>query len=600
MSAESENKVRSPIGVIMGHVDSGKTSLLDKVRKTAVQVREAGGITQHIGASFFPAETIEEMSFPLHQGKVKLKIPGLLMVDTPGHAAFMNLRSRGASVADIAIVVVDLTKGFQAQTFESINLLKRRKVPFVIAANKIDRGTAWKGMEDTPFIKSYNQQNVTAKAALDSHIYEVQGELGQIGLESDRYDKVKKFSEKVAIVPTSATTGEGIADLFLVLAGLTQQYLMEKLKSTDGFGKGVILEVKEEQGLGTTLDVILYEGSIFANDLVVLGGKNGAIITKLRALLLPKDLDEMRDPRDKFTKVSEVHAAIGVKVIGSEFGDAMSGSPFFVAENKAHAEELAKEVESEISEFKISTDDEGIVLRTDTLGSLEALVGMLRENNIKIRSADVGDISKRDVMDAVITAQRNEMFGAILNFGVKITEDAEELADNEAIHIFSDPIIYGLVDQYLDWKSEIEAKQKALEKGNIKKPTKLKLMPDMIFRNNKPAIVGVEILSGEIEPRDVLLNEENKRVGQIVQIRYNNEPVKIATTGMQVAISIRGPTIGRQIQKDEELYIDMRHQNGLLIMQKHMEKLTEAEKNVFIELELLKKKSGLKFWPFTG
>jgi len=598
--SESERRIRSPIGVIMGHVDSGKTSLLDKVRKTAVQVREAGGTTQHIGASFFPAETIEQMSFVLHRGKVKLQIPGILMVDTPGHAAFMNLRSRGASVADIAIVVVDLIKGFQAQTFESINLLRRSKVPFVVAANKIDRLAGWKGMDGKSFVESYKNQSATAVAALQSKLYEVQGELGTIGFESDLYTDVKDFTKKIAIIPTSAQTGEGIPDLFLVLSGLTQQFLMEKLNTTDDFAKGVILEVKEEQGMGTTLDVIIYDGSIFADDLVVFGGKNGPIITKMRALLEPKYLDEMRDPRDKFVMVKEAHAATGVKITGAGFNDALAGAPFYVAEDRKHANELAKEISKELSEFQVKTDDVGVVVRTDTLGSLEALVAMLREQGLPIRSADVGDISKRDVMSAVITARDHPEYGAILNFGVKVNEEAEELAATEGIEIFSDPIIYGLVDACLEWHADMVEQVKRAEKGLIKRPTKIKLLPNMVFRKNKPAIVGVEVMSGELHPKDVLLKENNSRVGTILQIKHDNENIKKATAGMQVAVSIRGPTIGRQLHEEDEVYVDLRAKIGLSIYQNFMDDLTTQEREVFGELEKIKKKAGYKFWPFTG
>ncbi len=594
-----EGRIRAPIGVIMGHVDSGKTSLLDKVRKTAVQAREAKGITQHIGASFFPRETIEEVGMPLHGGKIKLKIPGILMVDTPGHAAFMNLRARGASVADIAILVVDLTSGFQAQTYESIQTLKRRKVPFIVAANKVDRIPGWKGIQREPFVKSYQKQNVTAKASLDSKVYEIMGELSQLGFESDRYDKVKDFTKKVAIIPTSAFTGEGVADLFLVLAGLTQQFLMKKLTTTDKPGKGVVLEVKEETGLGTTLDVILYDGVIYADDLIVVGGKDGAIITKMRAMLEPKPLDEMRDPRDKFLKVTEVHASAGVKIIGPGVENAMSGSPLYVAKDKKDAERLTKLVDEELAEFQIKTDEEGIIVKADTLGSLEALVGMIKERGIPIRVADVGDVAKRDVLDAIITARNKPEYGAVLAFNVKISEDVEEYADVEGIQVFRDNVVYNLLDQYIEWLEEVQAQARREEQGLIKRPTKIRIMPEYIFRKSKPAVVGVQILSGVLEPRDTLINSENKRVGSILQIKDNNENIKEATKGLEVAVSIKGPTVGRQIHPGDILYVDLRKKSALNLFTKYNDKLTADEKETLSELEKIKKKAGYKFWPFS-
>ena len=598
MSENTDTPIRSPISVIMGHVDSGKTLLLDKVRRTAVQNREAGGITQHIGASFFPAKTIEEMSSVIHQGKIKLKIPGILMVDTPGHNAFMNLRFRGASVADIAILVVDLTKGFQAQTIESVNTLKRRKVPFIVALNKIDRIGGWKKDVSSSFIKSIEKQPERIQKALESKLHMVQSELGLLGFDSDRYDRVHNFTQKIAVVPTSAITGEGIADLFLVLSGLTQQYLAKKLVTTQTSGKGVVLEVKEEQGLGVTLDVILHQGFVQSKDFIIVHGKNGSIIGKMRAMLRPKDLDEMRDPRDKFTKILEARAAVGIKIIGTGLKHVLPGSPFLVAKTMDKAEELAKEIKLELSQFRITTGREGVIVRADTLGSLEALVILLNEHGTPISSADVGDISRRDVLDTVVMAKSKQEYGAILAFGVKISDDAEELAETEGIEIFQDPIIYGLIDTYIVWRSEIISFAQKAEKDLVQLPTKIKLLPNHTFRKNKPAIIGIEILSGKLMQRDILIKEDNKRVGSVIQIKYNNESITKATKGMQVAVSVRGSTVGRQIHENDELYGDLRPKIALLLLDKFQSQLTEDEKQTLSEIEQIKKKAEHKFWPY--
>ena len=596
--SDNNKRIRSPIGVIMGHVDSGKTLLLDKVRRTAVQDREAGGITQHIGASFFPAKIIEEMSSVIHKGEIKLKIPGVLMVDTPGHNAFMNLRFRGASVADIAIVVVDLTKGFQAQTIESINTLKRRKVPFIIALNKIDRIGGWKKHPNNSFVESIKKQSQAVQTALQDKLYIVQKELGTLGFESDRYDRVHKFTQKVGVIPTSATTGEGVADLFLVISGLTQQYLAKKLVTTKTDGRGVVLEVKEEQGMGVTLDIILHQGFVQSTDIIVISGKKGVIIGKMRAMLRPSDLDEMRDPRDKFSKIKEAHAAVGIKIIGTGFKHALSGSPFLVAKNMQEAEKLALEIKSEQAEFRIATKDEGVLVRADTLGSLEALVVLFQEHGIPIHSADVGDVSRRDVLNTLVMAKNKQEYGAILAFGVKISDDAEELAETEGVEVFEDPIIYGLVDEYLAWRSEIIRLSQKAEESIVHVPTKIKLLPNHTFRKNKPAIIGVEILSGKLMRRDFLIKEDNKRVGSIIQMKYNNENITKATKGMQIAVSIRGPTVGRQIHENDELYIDLRPNIAMSLLDKFIDQLTVDEKQTLSEIERIKKKAEHRFWPY--
>jgi translation initiation factor 5B len=305
--------IRQPIVCVLGHVDTGKTLLLDRIRKTTVQAREAGGITQHIGASFFPVETIKKLIGPLLSSlKGEIQIPGLLIVDTPGHEAFTNLRKRGGSVADIAILVIDILKGFEAQTLECIEILKARKTPFIVATNKIDRIPGWKAYPSMPFIQSYSNQGSYVREELDNKLYEIMGTFSRYGFNTDRFDKIKDFTKNIALIPTSAKTGEGLNELLMVLVGLAQIYLKKRLKTTKGPAKGSILEIKEEAGLGLTLNTIIYDGTLKKDDLIVIGGKQEPIITHIRAILVPKPLDEIRDPRDRFTSVDNVYAASGV------------------------------------------------------------------------------------------------------------------------------------------------------------------------------------------------------------------------------------------------------------------------------------------------
>jgi translation initiation factor 5B len=589
--------IRQPIVCVLGHVDTGKTLLLDRIRRTSVQAREAGGITQHIGASFFPVETVKQLIGPLLSLlKGEIEIPGLLIVDTPGHEAFTNLRRRGGSVADIAILVVDILKGFEAQTYECIEILKARKTPFIVAVNKIDRVPGWKPQQVTSFLKAYAAQDPYVKENLDNKLYEVMGAFSREGFRTDRFDHIKDFTSTIALVPTSAKTGEGITELLMVLVGLAQQYLKKRLQTTEGPAKGSVLEVKEEPGLGLTLNIIIYDGTLEKDDLIVVGGKEKPIVTHIRTILVPKPLDEIRDPRDRFSSVNCVFAAAGVKVVAADLEGALAGAPLYAVPSGEDPAKYVKLVSEEIKKIRIATDVKGIVLKADTLGSLEAIAELLKQNNVPIRIADVGDVSKRDVVEASVVKAHEPLFGAILAFNVKVLPDAEEEAANTDVQIFKDQIIYNLIDNYLEWlKSNREAKSEQ-EFEKLVKPAKILVMPGYVFRRAKPAIFGVEILGGQLKPKYPLIRaEDGADVGDVQQIQDKGKAISEAKQGMQVAVSMDKPIVGRHVFEKDILYVKVSEHDAKALLTSHLDKLTAEEQEVLKEYaEQMRKK--IPFW----
>lgn len=589
--------VRQPIVCVLGHVDTGKTLLLDKIRKTSVQAREAGGITQHIGASFFPVDTLKQLVGPLlSMVKGEIEIPGLLVVDTPGHEAFTNLRKRGGSVADIAILVIDVLKGFEAQTYECLEILKARKTPFLVAANKIDRIPGWKSYPDTPFLKSYQTQGRYVREDLDNRLYSIIGVFSRLGFRADRFDRIKDFTKTVAIVPTSAKTGEGVTELLMVLVGLTQQYLKKRLQTTEGPAKGTVLEVKEEPGLGLTLNVIVYDGVLRRDDLIVVGGKEKPIVTRVRAILVPKPLDEIRDPRDRFSSVEAVSAAAGVKIAAPDLEGALAGAPLYAVGEGENVDKYAQLVSEEIERIRIATDVDGVVLKADTLGSLEAIAENLQRNNVPIRLADVGEVSKRDIVEAAIVKEHEPLYGVILAFNVRVLPDAEEEAEIKGVQIFKNNIIYHLMDDYLSWlKAQKEAEIED-EFARLVKPGKLRVLEGYVFRRAKPAIFGVEILAGRIKPRLVLVRaEDGKEVGEVQQIQEKGEALPEARMGMQVAISMDKPMVGRHVFEKDVLYVKVPEEHAKLLLSEFMDKLTAEEQEALKEyVEIMRKK--VAFW----
>jgi translation initiation factor 5B len=590
---ESKADIRQPVVVVLGHVDSGKTSLLDKIRGTAVQAREVGGITQHIGASFFPAETLKKICGPLLKslGGGEIKVPGLLVIDTPGHEIFTNLRSRGGSAADISILVVDVQRGLEVQTYESLEILKARKVPFVVALNKIDAISGWKKGASQFITQSLKIQQKPVQDALDEKLYTVVGALSRLGFNSEALYRVKDFTKEIAIVPVSARTGEGIPELIAVLIGLTQVYLQKRLTiSENAPARGLVLEVKQEAGLGETANVILLEGKLRTGDSVVLGKKEGAIATRIKAIFLPKPLDEMRDPRDKFVSVEAISAAAGVKIVTPDLEGVLAGSPI-LAVDEASLESAKASVESEIKQVMIESETNGIVLKTDALGSLEAIVEMLKRRQIPIRRADIGPVTRRDVVEASAVKKVDKYHGVLLAFGVKLLPDAQQEAFDSNTKVFEDQIIYSLIDNYLNWISEEQASEQRSGLASLTPLGKFQFLKGFVFRRNDPAVFGVEVLKGRLRQKATVMNSDGKTIGTIHQIQEEGKSVPELAKGRQAAVSVVGPTIGRQINEGEIFYTLPNDSEVKTFNEKYLSNLSSDDLELLKEIVEVRRKS---------
>jgi translation initiation factor 5B len=588
--SSSSRKLRQPIVVVLGHVDHGKTTLLDKIRGTAVVKKEAGEMTQHIGASNIPVSIIEKVIAPLKRMfPIKLTIPGLLFIDTPGHELFSNLRKRGGSVADIAILVIDINEGVMPQTVESIEILKSRKVPFVIAANKIDKIPGWKPNPDEPITISLQKQSPAVVKRLEDAIYKLVAQLSNYDVTADLFSRIRDFMTTTPIVPVSAKTGEGIAELLAVVAGIAQRYIGDRLVYVEGPGKGVVLEVKEQPGFGTAIDVILYDGIIREKDLIVLAGVNGPIATRVRAILMPKTVTDIRVAKTELTTVEEVSAAAGIRIVAPNLEEVIAGSPLYVVPSEEDLEKYKRMVSEEVETIRFKKDVIGVVVKADTLGTLEALINALTKRGIPIRLADVGPLSKREVIEASIVAKQNRYYGVILLFNVKPLPEAEELIKKEGIKVFWNNIIYRLIEEYLQWVETEKKLELQREFESLVLPGKIKILPGFVFRRSDPAIVGIVVLGGIIKPGFPLMREDGRRVGEIMQIQHMKQTLKEARAGQEVAISIRGNVIvGRHIDEGDILYTDIPPEHAKLLVTKFRDMLPEDAIEVLKEILKIK------------
>lgn len=582
----SSKYIRQPIVSVLGHVDHGKTSLLDFIRGTTVVAKESGAITQHIGATEVPIDAIYDVCGDLLKEK-KFTLPGLLFIDTPGHHAFTTLRARGGSLADLAILIVDINEGFKPQTYESIKILKQYKTPFIIAANKIDAISGWQKVNNTAKTR-IEKQRPHVKAIFEEKLYEMIGSISEQKLNSDLYFNISDFRKTIGIIPISAKTGEGIPELLMILVGLAQRFLEDKLHIESGPGKGNVLEVKEEVGLGKTIDAIIYNGTIKIDDKIVIGTINEPVITRIKALLKPKPLDEIRDPRERFDSVSEVHAACGIKISSPDLDNVIPGAPIRVA--KGNLEDVINEIKSQ-TKIDFELDDQGIIIKADTIGSLEALIKESREKGIKIRKAEIGNVSKRDIVEAAATL--DPLNKLIFAFNVKILPEAKEEFANSDLTIFDEDVIYTIMENYDEW---IEKKKAELERDRRQDyihPGMIKFLPEYVFRVSHPAVIGVRVLSGRIKVGLRLMKEDGRLVGSIKGIQSENRPIDEALQGQEVAISIEGVTVGRQIKGEDILYTDLPASDAKKL--KQMDVLNLDEKDVLNKIFEIKRKTD-KFW----
>jgi translation initiation factor 5B len=544
--------IRYPICSVVGHVDHGKSSILDFIRCSAIISREAGGITQAIGASRVPVSELKRFCGQLWQSLGKeVSIPGLLFIDTPGHAAFSNLRRRGGSLADISILVVDINEGFKPQTVESLQILKEYKTPFVIAANKLDLVPGYKADPKGFVLKSINSQPEQIKAEIEKRLYELVGSVFEQGFNAERFDRVEDYTKQVCIVPISAKTGEGIPELITVIMALSQKYLEGSLKlNPDKEAKATILEVKDIPGFGTVIDAILYDGVLRVSDSIVFGTLDEPGTSKVKGLFVQPPLSELRDKKCRFKPVKEVIAAEGIRIYAQNLERALSGMPLVSARSPEELKKAVAEVRKDVGQVVFEKDHDGLIVKADSLGSLEALQKLLQENKVPVKKAGIGNITKKDLLEANAMKEKDPLKGVILGFNSELKDEVND----EGIEIISEPVIYKIIERYQDW---VEEKSRQLEKNKISKiPSicKLRILPNYVFRESNPAIVGVEVLSGVLKPDTPVMNTEGAPVTRVKQVQLNGENVPEVKKNAQVAVSLPKVTFGRQIKENDILY----------------------------------------------
>jgi len=564
-----EHKIRQPIVTVCGHVDHGKTSILDCFRGSSMQKGEAGGITQKISFTRYPREQIVKVCPMLEEKGVKLEIPGFLFIDTPGHAAFTNLRKRGGSLADLAIVVVSVKEGIQPQTAEVLQILKAHKTPFFIALNKIDSLSGWTNRGSVE--KSVKGQGVHTSEEFQESLLTFQGSLKEHGFDSALFYEIGDFTKEIAIVPCSARTKEGISELLFVLSGLCQRFLKERLK-VGGEGKGVVLEIKKEKTM-ERVEAILYDGTLSEGEEIVVASFDGVVVSKVRAL------EEALPLTGKYHSVRHAHAASGVRLQLNVREGILPGMPFQVL--KGNLEDIKSHFKKDLAGV-VQIDGKGIIVKADSLGSLEALMVLLKQAGIRVLKAGIGSIGKGDLISGKAILENEPLDAVILGFNV----EQEEGLDFGNVTVFSHSVVYKLIEDVLKWREE---RAKELEKERmmgLATICKLEILPQFVFRNSNPAIFGVRVVAGKVRVGLPLIDERGEELGRVKSLQHEKNSVVEGKAGQELALAVSGIQFDRRLAGMKQLYVYLSDKQ-LKALQKESDLLTGNERRVIEEIAAL-------------
>jgi len=465
-----------PVVVVLGHIDHGKSSLLEAIKKEfRITKKESGGITQHMGA--YEVET---------QGKK------ITFIDTPGHEAFSGMRARGASVADIAILVIAADDGVKPQTREAISAIKKAEIPMVVCLNKMDKPTA-----DPQRVKSQLQkENVL----------------------------VEDFGGDVPVVEVSAKTGKGINDLLEIINLLWEMSAEKERKKEDTATKGFVIESYLDSLRGPTATLILESGELKTGDIVGSSSTVGKIKTLEDFQGNPKKIVFPGEPA-VITGIEEVP---GLGEIFKKFNS--------IEEAQSHLEK------KENLSFEAAPTKEGlnIILKTDARGTLEVIEKILKDlekegEKVNIIKGEVGEVNFSDIKLS------EDLDAQIISFRSKVPLQVKNLAQQRNINILSFEIVYDLIDnvrKLVDQKKK-KAEKKREEAGRVKITDCFKTQSK---KGKYQQIIGGQVIDGVIKKGEVEIERQEKIIGKgrVLEIQKERKKIEKGDVGQQIGISYEG------------------------------------------------------------
>ncbi len=483
----------------------------------------------------------------------------------------------------MAILVVDIVHGLEQQTLESIELLKARKTPFIVALNKVDRIYGWKPQAYSNWKETFESQSQGVKDEFNGLLRYTITKFAEIGYNASLFSENPNDKKYISLVPTSAISGEGIPDLVRLILELSEKYLKMEIKEEV---ECTILEVKNTEGFGVTLDVILSNGELKAGDRIGFCGSDGPILTTIRTLLIPQPLKM----NSQYQKVERVRASQGVKIFAHDTDKAIAGSRVFVVHE--NEEEVKKKL---VDDTTLDLSPEGLHVVASTLGSLEALLSFLKKSDVPVSHVSVGQIKKKDLVIAQAASEKNKEYGAILVFDTVLDKETKDTASKMNLRVLEAKIIYHLLDQYKAFVEEIRAKDKETFSGEAIFPVQLSIVPNCIFTKRSPLILGVHVDSGTLKIGTPLCvfkeGEEMIHMGNVTSIENNKKNVTKALKGQKVAIKIEtrqnesGRMYGRHFSEASLFYSVLTRRSLDVLKQAFRDEMDEEHVELIVKIK---------------
>lgn len=574
--------LRAPILCVLAHADVGKTTLLDCIRGTHVQSKEAKGITQQVGSTFIPRECLP----------ANVELQGLLVMDTPGHESFFHMRARGTSLCDMGILLIDIMHGLERQTLECLNMLKKKKTPFVVALNKVDRLYEWKPYPDHTFQSCLKNQSPMTQDHFDRQWARIKVELAKQCINSELYYENKDIKSVVSVVPTSGVTRDGVSDLLAWISRLAEKRMRHLLEFREDVVECSVFEVKSLEGYGYTIDVILKNGTLKVGDPLVLCGLQGPIVTNIRCILLPPPMHDQR-VKTCYSPQTEVRGTASVKLVADNLDHVVPGTTLYRSEaNPELLQTVQGNLETTLSH--VDRSGKGVYLQSSSLGSLEALLSLLQDQKVPIHGMNIGPVAKRDVMRAATMVQVDPQYAALLAFDVKVSSEAQDVAKEMKVEIFSSPVVFELVELFVKHLTLFREKEKEIKGSQAVFPVILKILPEHVFRKSNPIILGVSVEEGTLFNGTLLCvisGGQKQILGRVESMEHNNQAVVEAKAGDQICVKIQPianqPNViyGRQFSASDLLYSSLTRESIDALKAYFKEQVSDEEWQLVIRLK---------------